>query len=150
MALIFKVQIVGITKPPVWRRIAIKNDATFYGLHDAIQRAFNWGDYHLWCFQPTKRLGQGWRIEPEENDDGWLEPAESPEMEIRECALPIPFYYLYDFGDHWLHSVKYEKSEEMDLPHGCKLLASKGEAPEEDSGGIYEYMNRRDHPEEYD
>lgn len=55
MAITFKVQLVGITKPPVWRRFAIANNATFYDLHRAIQMAFGWEDCHLWCFHGAKR-----------------------------------------------------------------------------------------------
>ena len=37
MAITLKVQILGITKPPCWRRIVVPNDITFLDLHYAIQ-----------------------------------------------------------------------------------------------------------------
>lgn len=36
MAITLKVQILGITKPPCWRRIVVPNDITFLDLHYAI------------------------------------------------------------------------------------------------------------------
>lgn len=42
MAITLKVQILGITKPPCWRRIVVPNDITFLDLHYAIQDAFGW------------------------------------------------------------------------------------------------------------
>lgn len=45
MALTFKIQIRGIKKPPVWRRISIPESFTFYDLHRTIQTAFGWKGY---------------------------------------------------------------------------------------------------------
>lgn len=46
----FKIQIKGITKPPVWRRVLVPDTYTFLQFHQVIQYAFNWDDYHLFDF----------------------------------------------------------------------------------------------------
>ena len=37
----FKIQIKGITKPPLWRRVLVPDIYTFLRFHHVIQRAFN-------------------------------------------------------------------------------------------------------------
>jgi len=34
-------------EPPIWRRVLVLSDITFYKLHKTIQAAFGWQDYHL-------------------------------------------------------------------------------------------------------
>ena len=46
------------TKPPIWRRILVPGDLTFWDLHVAIQDAMGWCDCHLHQFEvfdPRKR-----------------------------------------------------------------------------------------------
>ena len=37
-------------KPPIWRRVLVKSDITFYELHQIIQVAMGWTNAHLWDF----------------------------------------------------------------------------------------------------
>lgn len=46
----FKISLLG-TDPPVWRRIQVPENYTFYDLHVAIQDAMGWLDYHLHMFE---------------------------------------------------------------------------------------------------
>lgn len=39
------------TEPLIWRRIDFPLDASLKQLHDAIQGAMGWFDYHLWEFE---------------------------------------------------------------------------------------------------
>lgn len=144
MAITFKVQLVGITKPPVWRRFAIPNNATFYDLHRAIQVAFGWEDCHLWCFHGAKRMRNGWRVVSDYFDG---EEGPSPGTSLCHCGLPIRFYYTYDFGDNWLHSIKIEQADDEKVD-GWHFIDSKGEDPQEDMGGVYGYLAYRagEHP----
>ena len=43
------------TKPPVWRRVLVDGDATLDHLHEVIQAAFGWWNYHLHEFEIGRR-----------------------------------------------------------------------------------------------
>lgn len=45
-----KLSMKGIT-PQIWRRIQVPENYTFLKLHNAIQAAMNWDDYHLHEFE---------------------------------------------------------------------------------------------------
>ena len=49
----FKIQIKGITYPPVWRRVIVPDTYTFEDFHYVIQKAFGWSDTHLFQFFPN-------------------------------------------------------------------------------------------------
>ena len=61
MKLIFRIQLRGITKPPVWRKMEIPGNFTFDDFHKAIQTAFGWENHHLYQFQHNPYDG-GWTI----------------------------------------------------------------------------------------
>jgi hypothetical protein len=44
-----KVSLRG-SRPPIWRRLEVPSGITLRRLHDVIQAAFGWQDYHLWVF----------------------------------------------------------------------------------------------------
>lgn len=140
---IFKIKIRGITNPPVWRRIAIPANQTFKDLHNAIQAAFGWEDYHLYQFS-EKGYGSPTIItEPQQDDWG----GRSEELNASEVILAQIFRnekqkysYIYDFGDDWYHEIVLEEidSEPTMYPN---LLAGKGKCPPEDCGGVWGYEN---------
>ena len=140
----FKIILEG-TSPPVWRRIQIPADCTFWDLHVAIQDAMGWLDYHLHLFtvqHPVKGVGEigipsdeddgfgrpvlpGWK----ENVSGWL----TPEHNSAD--------YEYDFGDGWRHQVIFEKA--LPREKGAKYprcIDGKRACPPEDCGGIPGYQ----------
>ena len=43
------------THPPVWRRVDIPIEASLKMVHDVIQAAMGWQDYHLWQFEADER-----------------------------------------------------------------------------------------------
>ena len=47
-----KIELMDI-EPPIWRRIQMPGDCTFWDLHVAIQNAMGWGDSHLHMFRAT-------------------------------------------------------------------------------------------------
>src|SRR5258708_26989443 len=36
--------------PPIWRRLHVRNDSSIATLHDLLQIAFDWSDFHLHRF----------------------------------------------------------------------------------------------------
>lgn len=135
----FKISLVGI-EPPIWRRIHVPSDYSFWDLHVAIQDAMGWLDYHLHVFQivnpDTKKL--------EEigipDEDGELDILPGWEFWIADyfSSEGVRAEYEYDFGDSWEHEVVLEKilDQEIDSP---VCLAGERHCPPEDCGGIGGY-----------
>lgn len=138
----FKVTLDGI-KPPIWRRIQVPDNYTFWDLHVAIQDAMGWWDCHLHEFRivnpfngRTERIGI-----PDE--EGWGPPA------VPGWKRDIAFYfsevnskakYVYDFGDEWSHTVRLEKILEREP--GVKYpvcVGGKRACPPENCGGVAGY-----------
>ena len=52
----FKIQLRGITKPPVWRKVEVPSQFTFGAFHLIIQAAFGWYNYRNWRNDPKALL----------------------------------------------------------------------------------------------
>jgi hypothetical protein len=124
-------------KPPVWRRILVDASSTLDQVHEVIQAAFGWWNYHLHEFEID-----GTRYGDPDPDDDWGPPTVN-ERRIRLDTVVTAgstFGYLYDFGDGWSHRVTVEK----DLPAetGTTVPACIGgrrACPPEDCGGPWGY-----------
>ncbi|WLR41542.1 plasmid pRiA4b ORF-3 family protein [Bacillus carboniphilus] len=137
-------------KPPVWRRIQMDENMTFYDLHKILQIAFNWDDYHLHGFEIKKTNGEILRrkvlVEPDNPDDfmAKLMGASFDEQEEKIGKWLVEekdkCIYTYDFGDDWEHEIVVEKKLPAQIntsyPHCVKAMRV---APEEDSRG--DFMN---------
>lgn len=125
--------------PKISRTIAVPTDLTFADLHEIIQIAMPWSNYHLHEFYfPKHRL----RIVQERSDSFFGRDRE--EMEDRMMLADFHgdrFQYIYDFGDYWVHDITWLKDiqdRDEDYP---KVLKYTEEAPPEDCGGIWGYYN---------
>lgn len=139
----FKISLQHID-PPIWRRIQVPEDYTFWDLHVAIQDAMGWCDCHLHAFRFGR--GRGERIEIGVPATGFDESSILPgwEIPIRDyCkSLDTSFSYLYDFSDGWEHTVILE--DVFAQKHGTKYpVCVDGEraCPPEDCGGIPGYVH---------
>jgi hypothetical protein len=145
------------TKPPLWRRLELSSDLTLDEVHDILQIAFGWTDSHLHEFASGKdyydRLAEHYLC-PFEVDEG---ETGVPEQDVRlDEILAKPgdrLWYLYDFGDGWMHSIKLE-SERPRGNHAPKAVCLDGRrpGPSEDCGGVHGYESTvialdPDHPE---
>src|SRR5438552_17201127 len=45
-----KIKLLGVSKPPVWRQLRLSADTCLDRLHEIIQTAFGWENYHMHCF----------------------------------------------------------------------------------------------------
>ena len=45
-----KIKLLGVTKPPVWRRVQLRADTPLDQLHEILQAALGWENYHLHAF----------------------------------------------------------------------------------------------------
>lgn len=147
MALTFKIQLRGIKKPPVWRRLEIPAEFTFHQFHLAIQTAFGWDDIHLYQFERSP-FSHGWRVAiPHEDDmDFGFRIEDSRNTKIMDLIGSMgltKFVYVYDFGDTWVHDITLEKIEEKDAFAYPVCLAGKGACPPEDCGGVWAYEDMK-------
>ena len=145
-----KITIKG-SKPPIWRRVVVPEQFTFCQLHQAIQGAFGWCDYHLHKFEfkkPGLLIRETW-----EEDD----LAESCGCDVLEEGTQIGtlitenprFIYTYDFGDTWEHQILMEKEVEYEYSYP-QVLKYKGDNIPEDCGGIggyYDLLDKLDDPD---
>jgi hypothetical protein len=145
------------SRPPIWRRVLIRADSSFWDLHSAIQDMFEWEDCHLHGFETASKV----------NEDRYvLEVLDiDPASTIEHSGAPKPqehayartyycderaenlgdwitesrkrFYYTYDFGDSWIHEVMLEKIIELDETEleFAQYLGGKRTGLEEDSRG---------------
>lgn len=146
-----KVTIKGI-KPPIWRRLLLPSDATFWELHIAIQDSFGWEDYHLHEFY----IGSAWdrnvpRICFPYQEDDWLDlledkkPLDETKIRISDfISLQQPkSIYIYDMGDSWEHEIVLEKVSSIDVESAYpQVIAGKRACPWEDSGGVGGYLEK--------
>ena len=142
---ILRIDIKG-AKPPIWRRISIPTDATFYDLHHAIQDAFDWENEHLHQFELKNKYSRI-IIQPDEGDCGTLagfnlqtlDEFTTPISQIAEAGIK-KMTYTYDFGDNWKHSIKIEKTITTDIANPLPtILKGSGASLPEDCGGLYGY-----------
>ena len=148
MTIQFKIQIRGIKKPPVWRRIVIPGTFTFHDLHDTIQAAFGWWNEHLYQFERSP-FDRGWIVKELNADEDWWddEPEDSKETNVADFIQHMgltKFVYVYDFGDSWVHDITVENiDKEAELDHPV-CIAGKGSCPPEDCGGVWGYEEMKE------
>jgi len=145
-----KVSLIGV-KPRIWRRFLLPSGSRFYDLHQAIQIACGWKDYHLFSFSaPGSDIGRLPLAGIPSDQDLDMYDRKVPDArrvklvsalgrgKLAECV------YLYDFGDDWRHKV--EVKGELELPEVFhrRLIGGERAFPPEDCGGIsgYERMLR--------
>ncbi len=145
-----KISIKGI-KPIIWRRFLVKDSITFHQFHKIIQKVMGWANYHLYAFE----IGN-LRIESEELAAGEYSDFE-PSEKIRLSQVlseKMKLEYVYDFGDCWEHTIKVEKTLEIDPKLKYPVcLAGERACPPEDCGSVPGYYNlmeireNKKHPE---
>lgn len=122
-------------RPLIWRRILVPDNFTLARLHPTLLWAMGWQGGHLHEYE-IARLRYG---PPTEED--W--PGSEPVHDERRFRLSRfvesgmrRFKYIYDFGDHWEHTVAVEDvvaRKEDTPPVSC--LAGENACPPEDVGG---------------
>jgi len=121
-------------EPLIWRRILVPGIVTLARLHLILQGAMGWHGGHLHEYEiARRRYGVP--------DEDW--PSTKPVIDERQVRLQAlaedgtrRFTYLYDFGDHWEHSVSVENflAPSSDAAR-IRCLAGENACPPEDVGG---------------
>ncbi|MFF5263466.1 plasmid pRiA4b ORF-3 family protein [Actinomadura viridis] len=134
-----KIQLRGVTKPPVWRRLLVPADIGLDRLHEVIQAAMGWENHHMHVFSH----GSG---------EYGLPDRELGHRDERKVMLSQLLTlagdgigYTYDFGDGWEHDIVLEEA----LTPGTEVAvpvctAGKGACPPEDCGGVWGYEGLKD------
>ena len=135
----FEVDLAEV-KPRIWRRFLLPKTGTFLDLHQAIQDACGWLDYHLFSFYEKDPYGGSVAGIPDDRDMTEYEIPDASRKKLstyfstgegkqKSCG------YQYDFGDDWLHKVTLKGAAKLDEEFPRRLLAGERAFPHEDCGG---------------
>ncbi len=127
-------------EPEIWRRIDVPLGLSLKGLHDAIQAAMGWLDYHLFEFRIGDKLYG--LPEPLEDGDRKVLHAKLLKLETLVARDIRRFDYVYDFGDDWQLTVEIEQVVAGDpaLKYP-RYVDGARRAPPEDCGGPYGFAD---------
>ncbi|MPQ30619.1 plasmid pRiA4b ORF-3 family protein [Clostridium estertheticum] len=128
-----------------WRRIITPINTTFKELHEILQVAFDWKDYHLYEFNVIDDAGKYVLNVISEFEEVYEESRGckillDSQVDISEYTnQKYRIVYCYDYGDNWEHEItiqgvnaKYDKNYPTCVMGG-------GNTPPEDVGGITGY-----------
>lgn len=138
------------SEPEIYRKILVYEDTPLDALHEIIQDAMGWENYHMHHFIKDK-VFYG-----ESDSDSWGDFEDETEYAVGDLApnTRSKFLYEYDFGDSWMHEIKREKLtlDVSELKHPI-CIEGKYACPPEDCGalpGFYyllEVISNPKHPE---
>lgn len=134
--------------PPIWRLIEVPTSITLKVLHDIVQVAMGWLDYHLWEFRID---GTTYGL-PMDDDWGTSPRKSADRTRLRDVIMPgtTIIDYIYDFGDQWEHRLTVRDVRAGDPAIGYpRFVDGERNCPPEDCGGtpgFYEMLEARDDP----
>jgi hypothetical protein len=137
----FKITLTGI-KPTIWRHLVVPSNYSFWDLHVAIQNAMGWMDYHLHEFTVINPDSGRQELIGVPNDDTYGDQVlASWKKKLKKyIGVNNKMQYIYDFGDHWVHEIKFEGvHEEIQGMKYPICTAGARACPPEDIGGIFGY-----------
>lgn len=132
-------------EPVVWRRVEIASDVTLDQVHEILQTAMGWSNYHLHQFisgeDPHGRDVERY-LEPMSIDEGMV-GIDERQVRLDEVLVEPGdgLWYEYDFGDDWLHRLDLEQVRPRaagEPPARC--LDGANACPPEDCGGPPGYL----------
>jgi hypothetical protein len=127
-------------EPPIWRRVLVPVDYTLTRLHQVIQIAFGWEDYHLHSFHIH---GEDYAPPDRENAPGTN--SEKVALSKLGFRLKTKIKYRYDFGDCWDHLILVEGHLLLEEPANAPVcLGGQRACPPEDCGGTPGYQEMQD------
>jgi hypothetical protein len=134
-----KVKLLGVSRPPVWRRLLVRGEICLDQFHEVVQVAMGWSNYHMHVFS-TDSCEYG----VADSELGFLD-----ERQMMLCQLLSEpgdqIRYTYDFSDVWQHEVTFEQVLDEDPEQLFPICtAGKGACPPEDCGSVWGYAHLRE------
>ncbi len=126
------------SKPPIWRRLLLADTTTLGELHEILQIAMGWENYHLHMFI----MGEQIYGDPEDDETGEIGTKSEKRVRLNQIVNRegFKFRYEYDFGDSWDHTLLVEKILPAEKgTHYPVCIAGKRACPPEDVGGVWGY-----------
>ena len=127
------------TDPAIWRVVDVPLAASLKMLHDIIQGAMGWQDYHLWEFEAgERRYGLP--------DPGWSDDELAAARNVKLATLAErgvrEMIYTYDMGDNWEHAITVEavRPGDPDTKYP-RFIDGARRCPPEDIGGTPGFEN---------
>jgi hypothetical protein len=161
MAVVIRVTL-DLENRSVWRKLIVPLNTTFDALHEILQIAFGWKDYHLhefFVYSDEKIQNDLYRYHSsyhkeeyipivklvcdDDNEYGFEDII--PARVEKGVALSeyIPKYrklrYIYDFGDYWDHYIDVEEVVDDYFFNYATCIEGEGNAPPEDVGSASGY-----------
>ena len=127
------------------RTLIVPARRTFADLHQILQRAFDWEDYHLHEYvlhDDGEHYLHGAGAYDEELDGTDANLGADEDFCLADLLRDgSQFTYLYDFGDGWEVELRVASAiEDYDKTHPtCTLF--EGDVPPEDVGGVYVHIS---------
>ena len=130
---LYKIKITLKVHEKVTRTLILPAELRLDQVHQIIQEAFGWYDYHLHSFE-TK--GESYVSDIEES---WIDD-DIDEKTARLCDILTPdnksIVYTYDFGDYWQHKITLMSADyQKAVPQPIYCEKAVGATPPEDCGG---------------
>ena len=133
-----KINLKG-SKPPIWRRVLVKNDINMGTLHGIIQEVMGWDDGHLHMFNIH---GENYGVSDPDFDYEEVSDERKYKLNRFKFTEKDKFTYEYDFGDSWIHIITVEKLLPVDPKIEYPIcIKGKNACPPEDCGGLWGYYD---------
>ncbi|MFV9689948.1 MAG: plasmid pRiA4b ORF-3 family protein [Desulfobacteria bacterium] len=125
------------SKPPIWRRLIVKDNIRLDQLHSVLQISMGWFGYHLHQYI----VGDSYIGLPD--PDFEMDVIDERKIYLYDLVSNPKdnFIYEYDFGDAWNHKVVLEKTLPLDFSESPIVIKGKKACPPEDCGGIWGYYD---------
>ncbi len=132
-----KITIADI-EPAIWRRLQVPSDTTLAELHEIIQAAFGWWNYHLHQYVVDR---QHFGVPDPEYADELPPMVHEKGVALRDIVGAAKITYEYDFGDSWEHRIEIESVAvvpESGITYPICIAGARARPPE-DCGGTSGY-----------
>lgn len=131
------VTLADVADPAVWRRLLIPAAMPLSTLHQVIQAAMGWQNYHLHTFTDGRRTYGA--------PDPELPVADERRVRFRDLDIKRTIGYTYDFGDDWDHQIVVHAVGAAEPGQRYpRCVGGAGACPPEDCGGAPGYINLKE------